>query len=341
MKAVVFQGSERPLSVEERPADSLAENQIRVQVRACGICGSDIHYAERNDARAGIVFGHEFSGIVSEVGSAVTRWHVGDRVVPMALTSCGKCSMCAAGKNVFCKNVRIMGFSRSYTGAYSEYVVVGENDALHLPDNVDFYSAAAIEPLAVGYDSVARARLRMDDAALIIGAGPIGLVIATWLKHFGITHIGIAERNEARLDLAARMGANVCIDANDVKNPVAEFKHRTGRAPSVIFEAVGVPGMIQSCVEMAEADTRLVVVGVCQENDSFMPALCTHKRLEMIFPFGYSKGDYENILNLIAQGRIDPTPLISHVVGLDGVPEAFEALRNPNDQIKVLIDPTK
>ena len=341
MKAAVFQGAGKPLTVDERPEDELAPNQIKIQVKACGICGSDIHFSEQKSAPAGIVFGHEFAGVVSEIGTSTSRWKVGDRVVPLALTSCGECAKCLTGHNMFCENVKTMGFSPSYTGAYSQYVVVGENDALHLPTNVDFYTAAAIEPMAVGYDAVARVRLQMNDAVLIIGAGPIGLTIASWLKHFGITHIAISERNEKRLELATRMGANICINANEVDNPAEEFKRQTGRAPSVIVEAVGIPGMIQSCIEMAAPDTRIVVVGVCQKPDTFTPVLCTLKKLELIFPYGYNLADYETIIELISQGRIDPKPLISHIVGLDEVPEIFEALRSATDHIKVLIDPWK
>ena len=265
MKAVVFQGAGRPLRVENRKKDVLASKQIEIEVKACGICGSDLHFSERKDAPVCVVFGHEFSGIVSNVGSNVTKWKVGEKVVPLPLTSCGKCPKCLAGKNMFCDNLRTMGFSPDYTGAYSQFVVVGENDAFRLPDNVDFYTAAAIEPLAVGYDSVSRSRLKMDDAALIIGAGPVGLTLATWLKHFGITHIAVSERNTKRLALAEKMGANICINASEIDNPVEEFVRLTGRAPSLIFEAVGLPGLIQSCIEMAAPDTRIVVVGACQQ----------------------------------------------------------------------------
>lgn len=341
MKAVVFKGLGQPLRVEEREEDTLAANQIKIQVKACGICGSDLHFSETKNAKPGTVFGHEFAGVVADVGTEVSRWKVGDRVVPLAITSCGKCASCLAGKNMSCKRLGNIGFSPTQAGAYSQYAVVGENDVLALPESVDYYSASAIEPLAVGYDAVSRAQIKMDDSALIIGAGPIGLTIATWLKHFGVTHIAMSERNNKRLALATQMGANICIDANEVENPVAEFKRLTGHAPSIIFEAVGIPGLIQSCIEMAEMNTRIVVVGACQTPDTFKPLLCTIKKLTLIFPFGYSLSDYQTIITLIAQGRIDPTPLISHIVSLDEVPEIFETLRKPKDHIKVLIDPWK
>ncbi|BFM15182.1 alcohol dehydrogenase catalytic domain-containing protein [Maricurvus nonylphenolicus] len=341
MKAVVFQGVGQTLTVEERAEDELATNQIKVQVKACGICGSDLHFSETKSAKPGTVFGHEFAGVVSAVGSEVSRWQVGDRVVPLPHSSCGKCTMCLAGENLRCENLQNMGFSPAYTGAYSQFVVVGENEAIHLPDNVDFNRAAAIEPLAVGYEAIAKARIQMDDAALIIGAGPIGLTLATWLKHFGVTHIAISERNEKRLALASQMGANICINANKTDNPVEEFTRQTGRAPSIIFEAVGIPGIIQSCINMAEVGTRIVAVGACQTADTFYPVSCSVKKIELIFPFSYSLADYETIITLINQGRIDPEPLISHIVSLDEVPDIFEALRNPKDHIKVLIDPWK
>jgi (R,R)-butanediol dehydrogenase/meso-butanediol dehydrogenase/diacetyl reductase len=181
----------------------------------------------------------------------------------------------------------------------------------------------------------------MDDAVLIIGAGPIGLAVATWARHFGLTHVVVSEMNPKRLALAEKMGATATISAAQEPDVIAAYQRHTGRRPSVIFEAVGIPGMIQRCIEMAEPDSRIVVVGVCQETDSFEPMQCIFKTLQLIFVLGYTVADYATILTLLEQGRISVDPLISHRITLEELPEVFEKMRRPTDQMKVIVEPDR
>ncbi|CAB1079410.1 hypothetical protein JY97_10595 [Alkalispirochaeta odontotermitis] len=341
MKAAVYKAKNQPLVIEDIPRPVPGPGQVLVQVKACGICGSDIHASEADWTPTDIVMGHEFSGVVAELGDGVDGWCIGQRVVPLPQISCGKCAACAAGSASDCENLEIIDYNPKYNGGYAEYIVVGQADMLALPPEIGFEEAAALEPLAVALDSVRRAKLQIGDAVLIVGAGPIGLAIAQWTKYFGIAHVVVSEMNPRRLEIAQKMGATAIIDAGQETDVIAAFETESGTRPGIIFEAVGVPGLIQRCIEMAKPRTKIVVVGVCQQADLFEPLQCTLKALDLIFPFGYSVSDYEFILELMQQGRITASPLISHKISLEQLPEMFEKLRKPADECKVIVQPTR
>ena len=338
MKAVVFKELGQPLVLEERPDPEIRADELLVRVKAAGVCGSDLHASEASWTPTDIVMGHEFAGEVTAVGDQVTGWSVGDRAVPLAKLVCGECLSCRRENYSDCENSDLIGFSCNVDGAYAEYARVSAATTLRLPDGVGYMDAAVVEPLAVGYSTVRKAELKMSDSVLIIGAGPIGLCVAQWCKHFGVTDIAVSELNASRLSLAEEMGANILIDGNDVDDPAAEFERIAGRAPSVIVEAVGVPGMIQRCIEMASNNARIVVVGVCFGYDRFQPMLCFEKRLQLIFAAGYRVEDFAEILKLMDQGRIVAKPLISHRISLEELPEMFETMRKPTDQVKVIVE---
>lgn len=339
MKAAVYVEKSRPLVLKELPKPDPGPGQIRVRVKACGVCGSDIHASEADWTPTNIVMGHEFAGIVDAIGDGVTRWRPGDRVAPLAQISCGSCAACRAGNERPCEKPEIIDYNPERGGAYAEYTIVGAPDALPLPDALSFDEAAAIEPLAVGLDAVRRARLTEEDSVLIIGGGPIGLTITQWARFFGACDVIVSELNPARLKIAEAMSATGTIDASSSPNTIQAFADLTGRKPTVIIEAVGAPGMIQRCIEIAEPDSRIVVVGVCQTTDSFEPMQCILKSLTLIFAYGYSTEDYAYIIELLGSGELTAKPLISHRVSLDELPKAFEALRRPHDQIKVIVEP--
>jgi (R,R)-butanediol dehydrogenase/meso-butanediol dehydrogenase/diacetyl reductase len=333
MKAAVFKEKCHPLVLEERQRPMPGKHQILIRVRAVGICGSDLHAAWADWTPTNIVMGHEFAGEVAAIGEGVSNWKIGDRVVPMATISCGECAACVAENFDDCAAMQTLDYNPAYGGAYAEYTVAGAHNTLPLPDSLAFEDAAAVEPLAVGYDAVRRAKLDMKDAVLIIGAGPIGLSIAQWCRHFGMSDVIVSETNSTRLGLANEMGATETIDASVEKNVIKVFERLTGRRPTIIFEAVGVPGMIQQCIDMAEVASRIIVVGVCMETDEFEPMQCIMKRLSLIFTLGYSIDDYATIIKLLEQGRIQAKPLISHRIGLDQLPDMFERMHRPGDYI--------
>jgi (R,R)-butanediol dehydrogenase/meso-butanediol dehydrogenase/diacetyl reductase len=283
--------------------------------------------------------GHELGGVIAELGPGDTRWRVGQRVAPLSQISCGSCTACLARHNSECERIEIVAYNPRFNGGYAEYAIVGSADALPLPEEIGFDEAAVLEPLAVGLDAVRRARLTANEAVLIVGAGPIGLTLAQWTRFFGCAQVIVSEPNPWRRELALQMGATAVIDPSTTEGVGAEFERLAGQRPSVIFEAVGVPGMIQRCIELAAPRTRLVIAGACQEPEIIDSFKCTFKALELIFPFGYSVEDYAFILELMRQRRITARPLISHHITLEELPAMFEALRRPTEQIKVIVEP--
>jgi len=195
-----------------------------------------------------------------------------------------------------------------------------------------------MEPLAVGLHAVKRARLQPGDSVLIVGGGPVGLSVALWCKFFGARHIVVSDLIGTRAEGAGKFGATAAIDAS--KEEVSErFVQLTGGDPTVVFDAVGVPGSMQTAIGYAPIDGRVVVVGLCMVADNFKPAEAVIKEVDIIFCFVYDKGDFEMSIDMLAQGRINAADLVTHSVGFETFLDAFEALKKPSDQIKVMLEP--
>jgi len=339
MRAVVFRGPGRPLEGDHWPTPAPGRGQLLIRVKACGICGSDLHAVESERTPKNIVMGHEMGGIIAALGEGVDRWHVGQRVAPLSQISCGQCAACRSNRSSDCAKLEIIAFNPRYNGGYAEYVIVGEGDVLPLPDSVGFDEAAVLEPLAVGLDAVRRAKLQVSEAVLILGAGPIGLAIAIWARFFGAAHIVVSEPHAHRRALALQVGATAVIDPAAETELLTAVLARTGSPVAVLFEAVGLPGMVRTCIELAAPRSRVVFAGFCQTPETLDVYDCTFKALELIFPFGYSVADYAFILTAIGQGRVSAKPLISHRISLDEVPAMFESLRHPTDHCKVIVEP--
>lgn len=345
MKAAVFHRSGMPLSIEDIADPEPSPNHMILSVCACGICGTDLHWSDVNNAESdwrdinpGAVMGHEFAGEIVEVGRNVEGgWKVGDRVCAMPQLGCGTCVSCLAGRPHRCPNAKIRA-SSGLPGAYAEYTRIGVQETLRLPEAVSFQEGALVEPLAVGLHAVKRARLQPGDNVLIVGGGPVGLSVALWCKFFGARHIVVSDLIMTRAEGAGKFGATAAIDAS--KDDVSErFIELTRGDPTVVFDAVGVPGSMQKAIGYAPIDGRVVVVGLCMVADNFKPSEAVLKEIDLVFCFCYDKSDFEMSIDMLAQGRIDAAGLVTHAVGFESFPGAFEALKKPSDQIKVMLEP--
>lgn len=345
MKAAVFKVPGAPLVIEDVPEPRPGPTDLILKVRACGICGTDLHWSERKDGSAGwralepeTVMGHEFAGEVVEVGSGLRgRWKVGERVTAQPFIGCGQCPDCLAGRAFRCPS-GTMRASAELPGAYAEYTRVGASTTLRLPDAVSFAEGALVEPLAVGLNAVGKARLEAGDVVLIVGAGPVGIAVALWCRFFGARHIVISDLVGARAERATGFGATAAIDASreDVASRVRQL---TGGPPQVVFDCVGVPGSFQLAIDYAPHDARVVIVGLCMAADTFFPAKALTKELDLSFAFIYKKRDFEIVIDLLGRGRIEPGGMVTDGVGFDSFCDAFEALKRPSDQIKVMLEP--
>jgi threonine dehydrogenase-like Zn-dependent dehydrogenase len=358
MRAAIFRNGS--IQVGEVPDPRPAAGQVLVKTVRCGICGSDLHaakfphqFAELGrrtggrfpmDASRDVVFGHEFCCEIVEHGpDTPKRLKTGDLVVSMPMT--------IRGTEVFG-----LGYNNDIAGGYAQFMPLAERMLLPVPNGLSPDHAALTEPVAVGWHAVQFARLQKDDVPLVIGCGPVGLAVIAGLKIKGAHPIIAADFSPARRALALKMGADIVVDPatespykrwTDEATPEGYDPGRYARLfgvgpkqrPGVLFECVGVPGMIQQLMDGAPAGARVIVVGVCMETDRVEPFVGIVKQLNMQFVLGYTPWEFEESLGFLAEGRIDAASLITGTVGLDGVAGAFTDLANPEKHAKIMIDP--
>ena len=344
MKAAIYDAPGLPLRIAEVPDPRPGPGQGVIRVSACGVCGSDLHATtpEGDLARRGAVLGHEVTGEIVEIGpEPVGDWAVGDRVYAIPLGSCGRCPHCRLDHPEMCPNQVTFGAlgPDEPDGAYAEYLTVSLSDLLAVPDHIGMDVAALCEPLATGLMCVRQAQLEIGHRVLIMGAGPIGLAATIWARFLGTRRVVVAERVEHRRELAMRLGATDTIDAGSGTDIAEQFAELTGAEPDAVIEAVGRPGMLNAAIAAVRPHGTVVTGGVCMEPDSFDHLLAYVKEPQIRTARVYTKDENRFILEMIEAGRIDPTPMISHRIGLDALPAVFEALRTPTDQCKVMVMP--
>jgi threonine dehydrogenase-like Zn-dependent dehydrogenase len=358
MRAAVMRN--RKLVVADVPVPEPGPGEVLVKTLACGICGSDLHalkHAERfveNQRRVGarfvmdldrdVVMGHEFCAEIAAFGPKTTRHlPLGTRV-------------CSTPGLIRSDGVRTVGYSNETPGGYAEYMLLTESRLLPVPEDLPTERAALTEPMAVGLHATNMARIQPDDAPIVIGCGPVGLAVIAALRLTVARPIVAADFSPRRRALAEALGADVVVDPA-ADSPwtrwadVAVWRDPTRapvlppwvpgppHRPAVVFECVGVPGVLDQLMGNSPRGTRIVVVGVCMEPDTIHPMLGISKELAFQFVLGYTADEFEETLRLIAAGSIPTAPLITGRVGLDGVPGAFAELASPERHAKIIVEP--
>ncbi len=378
MKAVVCRKAELEVTEQPEPVPGRGQVRIQVlRCGICGSdlharTGCDqwadlavrVGYERFARSDQPVVFGHEFCGEVAEHGAGCRRTSpAGTRVVALPLLRG------AAG-------VDMTGLSTHAPGAYAEQMLVQEALMMPVPNGLATDVAALTEPLAVGWHAVRRGEVGKRTVAIVIGCGPVGLSVILLLKARGVRTVVASDYSPGRRALAAACGADVVIDPAQASpfTAVNDSGHLTdstaalelavgtreklerlpigwwhawrlgealGLAPKhpVIFECVGVPGVIESIIDGAPLFSRVVVVGVCVGVDQITPAMAINKEIDLRFAFAYTPLEFRDTLHMLAEGKVDPRPLITGIVGLDGVEAAFAALADPDMHAKILIDP--
>jgi 2-desacetyl-2-hydroxyethyl bacteriochlorophyllide A dehydrogenase len=339
MRAVVADNGRLIVRDYSEPVPEAGE--ILVAVRACGICGSDLHTLAHGDEVASLgealgsdtgfdpalpyVLGHEFCGEVLDAGAETFGFEAGDLVVsmPFLLRPSGLVPL---------------GFANAAPGGYAERMVLTGGICLKVPNGLDHRRAALTEPMAVALHAVNKSGIKEGDAAVIVGCGPIGLAMIPWLRLRGIEPIVAADFSAKRRALALELGADLAVDPRDEAVTDA-WRRVDGAKELVIFEAVGTPGMIDSVVSMAPSRARLLIAGVCMPPDTFRPFVAIVKELSMQFVYCYDGDEFAATLRAIAEGEVVVDSLITGTVGFDGVSEAFRLLGDPEDHVKILIEP--
>ncbi len=337
MRAAVLRDG-RMICRDDVPEPVPEPGQVLVSVRACGICGSDLHFAAHGDelvamnARvsgdaggmsvdltADVFMGHEFSAEVLEAGPGTDTHPPGTLVtsVPILLSPTG---------------IAPIGYSNAMMGGYAERMLLPAPLLLEVPNGLDPKHAALTEPMAVGLHAVNKSGIARGETALVLGCGPIGIAIIAACKLRGVETIAASDFSPKRRGLATMMGADVTLDA-------AQGSPFDSVRPSVVFEAVGVPGIIDDVLLRARSGTRLVVAGVCMQPDIVHPFFGITKEISVHFVFAYTPDEFADTLRALAEGDIDVAPLITGVVGLDGIAKAFADLADPERHCKILVTP--
>jgi threonine dehydrogenase-like Zn-dependent dehydrogenase len=347
MRAAVMKNWE--LRVDDIDVPTAGPGQVLTKVLSCGICGSDLHMLRHGeesrrlsdelaeeqtadplatlmfDPAGDTVMGHEFCCEIVELGPGVENLQVGDVVVsmPMAFDARG---------------LHPIGFSNLYPGGYAEHIVLDELLTIKVPSGLPHRMAAMTEPLAVGVHAVAKSGIAPGDAAVVIGLGPVGLACIAAMKMLGIGPIVGADYSPVRRALAEHLGCDEVVDPA-TERAIDAWRRIDGTKPLVVFEAVGVPGMIEQTMRMAPKGSRILVVGVCMQEDRIHPMHGIGKELTLQFVLAYEPAEFASSLDAIANERVDLAPLLTGVVTIEGIPQAFVDLGNPDAHAKILVEP--
>jgi (R,R)-butanediol dehydrogenase/meso-butanediol dehydrogenase/diacetyl reductase len=346
MKASVFY-ADHDIRYEENYPDPVTKpNEVKIAVEWCGICGSDLHEYEHGpmtipEEKAGqLIMGHEFSGVICEVGSEVEGFKVGDRVTANPFINCGKCHMCLNNRPLSCTNLWFYGLMEN--GAFAEYMTIPARNLVPLPDDVSFEEGALIEPLAVTTHAIHKSEVKTGQTVLVTGAGTIGLCAVLVAKAAGCT-VFCSEVATARREKAKECGADYVFNPAE-EDVVAKVQELTGGMGShVSIDCAGHPLTIPTAVHATRNGGRIVLVGIQSAPFEFDFRDILYSEKEIYAIHGY-KGDYSEffeVVNLINLGKIDPSPVVTGKVGLKNIVEdGYEKLINDKEnQVKIIASP--
>lgn len=333
MRAAVMQGLHKPLVIETMPDPTPGAGELVVKVGRCGICGSDLHMTEdpTYGKGAGDVLGHEFAGEVVALGKGTEGVAMGDLVSVIPLASCGTCASCRSGEVAYCDQFGLQG------GGYAEFAITRPNQCVKLPASASLADGAIIEPLAVALHGVNMSGLKAGDKILILGAGPIGLAVAFWARRKGATDIVIQDLNDFQQLRACEMGASGFVV--DPADPVGGADRALGGKADIVFECVGIPGLIEQAVGQVRARGTILLLGLCTKPDTFNSFAMLSKEVRLVTSAFFTRQEYEEALDVLNAGVAEPRLLVTDTISLNDTPQRFEALRKRTHDCKILIAP--
>jgi threonine dehydrogenase-like Zn-dependent dehydrogenase len=343
MKAAIIENG--TVRVADMPEPVPGKGQALVRTHSCGMCASEQHFLHSGqnvidlsrkfggpyaalDFSRPFVPGHEYVGEVLDYGPGSRRTvKPGRRVTSVPV-------MRQAGGHA------VIGFSHDCPGGWGELMLLDEDALIEIPSDLDDDMAAMTEPLAVGLEHARRGRPTRDDVPLVIGCGAIGLGVIAGLKLMGIGPIVAADFHPGRRDMAIAMGADVAVDPREL-SPYGAIPDIAGRRCNLIYENVGLPGLLPEIISACAFEARIVMGGYCMEQESFYVFAAQNKRLSVTFAGGEEGQDMELALRSIADGRIDIRPWIGERIGLNGVSDAVASMSGPTAPVRSVIDPRR
>lgn len=337
MKAIVKESPGPGFVLREVPKPQAKAGTVIVQVKAVGICGTDIPIFEGvRPVPYPLIPGHEFAGVISEVGVGVEGWQVGDRVAVGLVIGCGRCPYCRQGEESLCDNIQEIGIH--INGAYAEYVRVPWSCLHHLPDDVSFIQGATVDALASSYRGLRRAAIGLEDRVAIFGPGPIGLYALQAIRARGVKQVIVVGRGGKRLEVAAALGADAVVNARQEDPAEAVARLTDGQMATVVVEATGNPDVLPAVVGTAAKGARVVLLGIFHHETTIDPGPLVRRELRVEGSFCYNWTDYEASLQLIQRGVVRPDAVVTHILPLTEMECALEMLKK-RQAIKVILEP--
>ncbi|SHE30846.1 2,3-butanediol dehydrogenase [Clostridium fallax] len=354
MKAALWYGK-NDVRIEEVDEPKIKKDCVKVKIKWCGICGSDLHEylggpifipVEKPHPISGdvapVILGHELAGEVTEVGEGVTNFKIGDRVVVEPIVACGKCSACKEGKYNLCPSLGFHGLCGG-GGGFAEYTVFPQKFIHKIPDNMSYEKAALIEPIAVGFHSVRIGDFRTGDTALVLGAGPIGLATIECLKAAGARLVIVLQRKSVRQEYAKKAGADVVLDPTEVNIPEEVRKLTNGIGVDVAFETTGAKVGLDIGLESLKSAGTMVITSIWEKDIEFNPNILVFTEKKIVGTIAY-RNEFPAVIAQMADGRIKATEYITKKISLDDiVEEGFGTLTGPEKKkhVKILVTPDK
>ncbi len=343
MKAAVLTGPQQ-LTIKQVPVPEPKPGEIVIKVSACGVCGSDVHMWKAGKGWGGqdgdFWMGHEFCGVVTDPGDS--RFKKGDRVTFWANLYCGECDMCLAGQEQICREVNgtnYIGFVCN--GAYAEYYVGKASNAYLLPDTVSDVAAGLIDPLMVAYHAIHRSGIQLHDRVLVVGSGIIGQLIGELAKKAGASYVDMSKVSDIKTKHAREIGVfDEYFDGNDPKRTDV-FHQATNGGFDIAFEAVGADAALAACVDGVRPGGKIVMIGNSIAPEvSFAMNRAVLQEMTLIGSVSCTRKEFEETIDLIAGGMIDPEKYVTEVLPLEGLQQALERQIDPNDpMVKFVIRP--
>ncbi|MFV0364795.1 MAG: zinc-dependent alcohol dehydrogenase family protein [Suipraeoptans sp.] len=323
MKAAVYHGKE-DLRVEEVAEPMVQDDEVKVHVKYCGICGTDIHIFHGDGGSADVtpplVPGHEFSGVVSEVGSKVTRVQVGDRVTVDPNDMCESCYYCRNGQRHFCENMN--GIGTSSDGGFAEYVVTREKQVYKVADSLSFLKAAMTEPLACCLHGIDLCNIKSGDNVLVIGGGPIGMIMMQLAKSEGATKVIMSEPVEEKRTLALKLGADIAVDP--INEDLSAILNKECKNVDVVIECAGLPATQNQSIKLAGKGATVMLFGLSAPTDNFpLHSDDVFKKELKVTSSFINPYTCERALQILEADAIEVEELITDIVPLDNIVDTF------------------
>lgn len=343
MKAGIIVGT-GALELQEFPLPERAgDGRAVVSISRCGVCGSDVAAFRDGEQYPPFLSGHEWVGVVLNVGEGVEHLAVGDRVVAGTPPACGRCSMCAAGHAERCQELMKLAFAmHPHTpahGGFAERIEIPAESLVRVPEALSDDQAAMVEPATVALHAVRRRQPRIGDVVVVLGAGPVGLFVAQLARIGGAGNVIVVEPRDRRRGIALDVGASHAVTPDQVGDLVQSLTD--GRGADIVYDCVGNQSAMAAAVDVARPGATVMMVGVATGDVSVSPLAWLSKELRFDTSLAHLNYEFAITMELIAAGRLRTDPLLDLTVGLDGLSGVLEELAEGHDYVKVLVDPSR